>query len=273
MQVGAHELKGTADVLLRQLEAAERRDNEAEKKAHRYGCLMAACILFGVVGVPASIAFPPLVVVAVALIAGAVVFGVKRSREKTFDLDDHKLQTALRVLKVLRTDIPAQEVVTLKLDFRDYRVGGRQVSKEGGWFSSIRVYDYEHAWFDLDARLADGNVVSIAVRQEITRKEKSKRKYTKVRERVSSDVLLGMKLREGAAEDVRARLAGAPPGLAVRRLDGQGAHLRVALTGGEALTQKGRYGSSTTGQPLGAEALLGALLWVYGGIAPPAKAA
>jgi hypothetical protein len=273
MQVGAHELKGTADVLLRQLEAAERRDDVAEKQAKRYGCLMAACIVFGVISLPVSAAFPPLLLLAAALLVGAVVFGVKRAKEKAFDLDDHKLETALRVLRILRTDIPAQEVVTLKLDFRDYRAGGRLVTKEGGWFSSLKVYDYEHAWFDLDLRLADGNVVSIAVRQEITRKEKSKRKYTKVRERVSSDVLLGVKLREGTAEDVRARLAGAPPGLAVRRLDGQGAHLRVALTGGEALTQKGRFGASTTGTPLGADALLGALLWVYGAVAPPAKAA
>ena len=66
------------------------------------------------------------------------------------------------------------------------------------------MYDYEHAWFELSARLADGNVVSLGVRQEITRKEKSKRKYTKVRERVSSDIALSMKLREGSAEDVRA---------------------------------------------------------------------
>ncbi len=273
MQVGAYTFKGTADVLVRQLEAAERRDNEAEVKAKRYGCTTAFCFVFGIVLSFVAIGFPLLLLLGPPLVVAGIVFAVKYSREKKHDLDDRKLEAALRVVQVLRTDIPAQEEVDLRLDFRDYRVGGRLVEKQGGWFSSLKVYEYEHAWLDFSARLADGNVVGVAVTDEVTRKEKSKRKYTKVRERVSSDIALSLKLREGSAEDVRARVSGAPRGLAIRRLDARGARLTAVLRGGQALTQKGRTGSSTTGEPLGADTLLGALLWVYAGIAPPGKAA
>ncbi len=273
MEVGAYRFQGTADALLRQLETAERRDNEAEGKAKRYGCTTAFCFVFGIVLSFASIAFPPLLFLGPPLVVAGIVFAVKYSREKKHDLDDRKLDAALRLVQVLRADIPAQESVALRLDFRDYRRGGRLVTKEGGMFSSLKVYDYEHAWLDFSARLADGNVVAIAVVDEVTRKEKSKRKYTKVRERVSSDVSLSVKLREGDAAQVQARLDGAPPGLAVRRVVGQGAHLRVSLEGGEALTLQGRGSASTNGKLLDADSLLGALLWVYGGIAPPAKAA
>lgn len=272
MKVDAYALKGTADVLLRQLEAADRSDTEAETRARRFGCAGAALLVSGIVCLPVSAAFPPLLALGGLLIVAAIVFLVKRSRAKKFDLDDRKLEAATRVLRVLRTDIPKDEVVQLGLDFRDYRVGGKLVNKEGGWLSSIKVYDYEHAWFALSARLADGNVVSLAVTDEISRKEKSKRKYTQVRERTSSDLSLVIKLREGDAPSVRARLDGTPPGLAIKRLVGEGPHFRAFFTGGRALSTTGRGGSSSTnGEPLGADALLGALLWVYGGIAPAAK--
>ena len=273
MQVGSYTLQGTADVLLRQLEAAERRDNEAEVKAKRYGCTTAFCLVFGIVLSVIGIGFPLLLLLSLPMVVAGFVFAVKYSREKKHDLDDRKLEAALRVVKVLRADIPAQEEIGLKLDFRGYRAGGRLVTKEGGWFSSLKVYDYEHAWFDFTAKLADGNVVALAVTEEVTRKEKSKRKYTKVRERISSEVSLSVKLREGDAAQVQARLAGAPPGLAVRRCGGQGAHLRVSLEGGQSISTQGRGSASTNGRPLDGDTLLGALLWVYGGIAPPAKAA
>jgi hypothetical protein len=55
MQVGAYALKGTADVLLRQLEAADRRDTTAEVTAKRYGCFLALFLVLAVV----SLRFPP----------------------------------------------------------------------------------------------------------------------------------------------------------------------------------------------------------------------
>lgn len=269
MRVDAYSLKGTADVLLRQLEAADRSDADAEKRARKFGCTGALLLVLGLIGLPVSAAFPPLLVLAGLLIVVAIVFLVKRAKAKKFDLDDRKLDAALRLLRVLKTDIPKDETIELNLDFRDYRVGGKLLNKEGGMFSGLKVYDYEHAWISLTARLADGNVVTMAVTDEITRKEKSKRKYTKVRERTSSDLSLLIKLREGDAPSVRSRLNGQPPGLKIKRLVGEGPHFRAAFTGGQTLSTSGRS-SSTSGEPLGADALLGALLWVYGGIAPAA---
>jgi hypothetical protein len=267
MRADAYKLKGTADILLRQLEAADRSDHEAERKAKRFGCMGALLLVLGVISLPFSAGVPELLILTAILVPAGIVSLVFRAKAAKFDLDDRKLDAALRLLRVLRTDIPANEVIELGVDFRDYRQGGRLLNKDGGVFSSTKVYEYEHAWLALSARLADGNVVSLAVTDEISRKEKSKRKYTKVRERTSSDVSLSIKLREGDAPSVRARLSGAPPGLALKRLVGEGPHFRASFVGGQALSTSGR-GSSSQGELLGADALLGALLWVYGGIAP-----
>jgi hypothetical protein len=267
MRVDAYRLKGTADVLLRQLEAADRSDHEAERKAKRFGRMGALFLVLGVISLPFSAGVQELFFLTAILVVAGIVSLVIRAKATKFDLDDRKLDAALGLLKVLRTDISANEVIELGVDFRDYRAGGRLINKDGGWLSSLKVYDYEHDWFHITARLADGNVVSMSVTDEISRKEKSKRKYTKVRERTSSDVSLSIKLREGDAPSIRARLSGAPPGLAIKRLVGEGPHFRASFVGGQTLSTSGR-GSSTQGEPLGGDALLGALLWVYGGIAP-----
>jgi hypothetical protein len=267
MRVDAYRLKGTADVLLRQLEAADRSDNEAEKRATRFGCSGALGLVLGAVSIPLfAINVPELLVASPVLIAAGIVCLVIRARAKKFDLDDRKLEAATRLLRVLRADIPANEVVELAVDFRDYQAGGKLLNKEGGWFSVKKVYDYEHDWLALSARLADGNVVSLEVVDEIKRKVKSKRKRTIVNERVWSDVSLTIKLREGDAPSVRARLDGNPPGLAIKRLVGEGPHFRASFTSGQPAGAK----TTANGQPAGADALLGALLWVYGGISPRA---
>ena len=270
MRVNAYTFHEPADALVKRLEAANVEDKSAERTSKVLGVFMVLAWIGGVILTFAAGLF--------YLLAVPIVLTVLFVRTKRHDLDDRKLAAALKFFRVVRADIPSGETVDLRIDFRDHRKGGRLVSKEGGMLGP-KVYLYEHGWFAARARLADGTEVQVTVTAEVTRKEKPKRKYTKVRERWFETVEVVAKLKDvtGDAAAVAGALQEAPPpgGMTVRRVAGADGRVRASFETAEFRSTTGRAGSTVSGgeNRITGDFLLGALVWFYRGISGARRAA
>ncbi|HXX93938.1 MAG TPA: hypothetical protein VEN81_09905 [Planctomycetota bacterium] len=269
MRVDAYTFHEAADLLVRRLGGAGREDKAAERTSKVLLVLaVLGWIAGGLLTVVAGMFY---------LLAVPIVLTVLYVRAKRHDLDDRKLATALKFFQVLRADIPSGEPVDLRIDFRSHQKGGRMVSKEAGKAGS-RITVHEHGWFAARARLADGNDVQVAVTSDIIRKEKPKRKYTKVSERWTDTVEIVAKLREvyGDPSAIAGALRSSPPprGLSVRRVVGGDGRLRATFETQEFRRTSGRS-SSVAGEEnrVDGDVLLGAMVWFYRGISGARKAA
>lgn len=278
LKVGRHSLEGTKSALLARFHNAIFEDKAAERSFSRYS--VAAVILFIVaVGFGLSLTgrwatkhrhWRARAVVAV--IAGTAAVGMlgawaKAAVERKYDLDDAKLALLNRFLEVAGTDIPKASPLSVDVDFRNYTDGGQVVGKEGGLFSSIKTYRYRHDWLALSGSFADGNRFRLAVTDRVTRKEKSKRKYTKVRESRRSRVRLVLSVKDrwggaaGAAAAVKAAKAGpGHPAHAVAR----GNVIIADWMAGHSKVMTGRYGATGNADArVSADDLLKSLVWTY----------
>jgi hypothetical protein len=117
-----------------------------------------------------------------ALIA-VTVCGIKWARFSRVNLDNRRVAFPRQVLNYLAHDMSPDALVRLKLDFRAYRdnafLKGQQ---SGGMFSGVRQYQYAVPWFTIAGQFLDGHRFELEVTTTAKRKEKSKRKYTKVNE-------------------------------------------------------------------------------------------
>jgi len=271
MRIGEYTYRETADALIARLETVNAEDDTAERRKKVLVGGIVVSVILGFIGVPvaAETGFWPLPVLALASLVTCIVLLVRTSRH---DLDDRKIAAALRFVSIVRADVPATALVSLRVDFRDAEAGGQAV--QGVDPARLGAKRWEHAWFDVTAPLADGNEVSFSVVSDVIRKSKRKRKYTKVRERIAETLDCTIRLDERygdpAAAAERLRAAGAPDGLAVRRLTAAGPRLRVRLETADTITVTGR-GSATHVTPdarVTGDTLLAALLWAYRGLAP-----
>jgi hypothetical protein len=190
---------------------------------------------------------------------------VQAVRYHRLDLDDRKLALVLRVVTMLRADMRSGERLALTVDFRSYRRGGT-IDERTGWFLGNSVKKYRHPWLTLRVALADGNVLVLAVVDRVTVRQKrkttgGKTKY-KTRIRARSDVSLAVRLAKrygpaaAAADALRGR-AVAGLTLAAITAASDGARLDAAFRSPTVI--------DLAALP-GADAALGVLRWLYGGL-------
>ena len=164
MTPGIVRLDARVEAVISRFSVAWVEDKAIERKAKRYtwlavGCAVLTIALGAVVG---PVAAAP----AGALLVACAIAAVRFHR---LDIEDRKLQAVLRVLKVLRADIPRDQRVALTVDLRRYTAGAKV--KNG------RVTRYRHPWLQLTTTLADGNAITLEASDRV--KEKSKRKTTR----------------------------------------------------------------------------------------------
>jgi len=274
MEQQVYSLEGTAQQLLAELERAHAQDKVAERQIALWRSVAGAggaLLLGGIV----TIAFlTVLALVVIVLGVGLGVLGlVMASRKRRFDLDDRKLGAARRVISVLQADIPVSWPLGLTLDLRPYTEAGPPVEDCGD-----ARRRWEQTWLELRSNLADGCSVVALLRDEVSRKEKSKRKGTRVVERFASEATIRLRLARqyGEAEALVARLQSTPPvhGWSIRSCRGQGRALwlTVATPPGSRTTYRGSTGGDTSSLADG-DTLLQALHWVYGAIGAGRRAA
>jgi hypothetical protein len=274
----AHAFDGPVAEILGRLEEAQASDGLAEKQTKRYSNWFVGCLVFGLIGwLPLAFVgtaldtSTPILLSPLSLVA-AVVFRVLQVLARRHDVDDRRLETAARLLRMLGADTAEGASAELKLDLRGYLKAGRLVEKQGGFFSSVKTWKSSFPWLQLTGALVDGTRYQIGVVDTIGRKTKSKRKYKKVKERFRSQIVLKLRLRPraGAVEPIVAALEAAEPPSPLSRVavKGSGQLLEVRLATPPAVQTKGRY-RTTPADParlVSGDQLLSALLWTWDGI-------
>ena len=285
MRVGHHVFEETPDALLARAKALSVSDDRAERmqKHALVGCAVsgvlamivffAGILLGGVWYTAMNWAVPTAAILAFGGIVGGIVVYAWYRR---YDLDDRKVATLRTVVTMLRADVPSAGRVHVDVDFRDYRKG-RLVRKEGGFFSSHKSYVYAHPWLTVESPLADGSRLRLSVDDHVKRKEKSKRKWTKVRESARSRVAITLRLGKGhadaAAVAARLQATSAPAQSSLLSVQARGRTLAVALRSRPAGRVNSRRGGTDDAAlaPTDGESLLQMLRWVYGGLAASAR--
>ena len=276
MKVGVHVLEDTLDGLVSRLEKVKVTEKGAEWTSKATAGLSVACFFLAIVAAFkwGVFGFPLVVLVVAALVAACVGLAKVSASTGQYDLDDVKLHSLLRLLKVLRADVPAAARVSLTVDFRDYKAGGQSRAKGQG------PPVHRQTWLTVKAPLADGSLLLLELSDQVRRKEKSKRKYTKISELWAGrvDVLLRLGRGHGAAEAVAGRLGQlkAPEPLACRRAVGKGRSLQVQLRLTPTRVVTGRGGPSVSGVPEGravGERALDARHFCYRGLHAARRAA
>jgi hypothetical protein len=279
LSVDRYRMRSPVLPLLRRFETAVIGDKAAEKKASRNTSLSMACGFGAFLSIfLAAFTFellsrliwllPPL------LAALAIVFGMAASRARRFDLDDRKLEAIIQVLRMLRADTPHNAPVELTADFRHYDKGGKLIEEEkAGVFGAATTRKYSHEWLRLRGFLADGTHYQISAVDDVSRRDKRKRKYTKVKERVKGSLSLQLRFRAAKYGDINAVAATlkamTPPSpLSLKRLASKGRRLSITLGGQIAVRVKGRYGTEEQigSRLITGDTILRALVWIYDGI-------
>ena len=122
-------------------------------------------------------------VVAFGLFIGAIVCGAKWSGFSRVNLDNRRIAFPRHVLNYLAHDLAPDSMLRLRVDFRAYRDNAfLKGQSSGGMFSGVRQYQYAVPWFTISGQFLDGHRFELEVTTTAKRKEKSKRKYTKVSE-------------------------------------------------------------------------------------------
>jgi len=170
VKVARHARVAPVADLLAWLERAHVEDKSAERMSKLFGILAIGFVIAGI----ASGIFP----VVLPAVPCAIMWWLNRQH----DLDDQKLAAATRLLRILRADVSPTHHAKLEVDFRSYM--DKAFQRKAGNAS------YAQPWLSLRARLEDGNELRLEVVRQGKVKRKPKRKYTKVKERVSDLVLL-----------------------------------------------------------------------------------
>lgn len=279
MKIDRYVWEGRAEHLLALIARANSEDDVAEKLHKRWfgvGCT-GVVLVVGTFIAAVNVAKSSLFLLAAVALALTVVAFVKARGHGQHDLDDRKLASARRAVSVLRADVPSTWPLGLEVDFRTYDQGGTVLEKTGGRFGA-RSAKYAHEWLVLRANLADGSSVVATLADKVSRKEKPKRKRTKVRETfvTRTSVTLRLGKGRGSAEAVATRLRGTSPpgGSSVLSLEGRGRVLSAVVAAPIARRVVNRSTTETGMDRLATgDTLLQTLSWLYGGVAATVRAA
>lgn len=267
-----HTLEGPVDRLAAEITAAAAGDKDAESQSKKRGCLsflllaIALACFFAGAGRKGKFKHRdrPFVFAAAILGICGVASGVAAYRASRRDVDEVKLAEALGLLRVISLDSPKDAPARLSLDLRPY-----ESLKPAGQSGEGRTF--VQGWLALEGQLADGNKYRLSVVEKIRRKEKSKRKWTKVRESTRSQIRISLRLRPdyGPGEEIAPRLkkAAPPPPLVAGDVRALGRVITTTLALPPVQRANGRYAPLEGPQPHAtSQHMLGALLWAYSGL-------
>lgn len=237
---------------LERLHQLHHKDKSTEKRVKVLGWSAVGCVLFAIASfVLAAVTHVDELLVGIAAVPLIVPILIVRAIFKRSDIDDRKLHAARRLLEVIAGDLKPGSTVALKIDFGGYdRL--KPVSKEGGWFSSVKSYQFvKRDWLDLRFTLADGTRVKVTASTHTKRKTKAKRKYTKVKDKISERLNLiltapkGRTLNPSTAHALRQRLSGGRTRVTTCKVKPKAAMIGFAF--GVASRYRGRAGWSSHG--------------------------
>lgn len=180
----------TATEIVKELKQLEAQDKIIEGQVRRYKIITIVSIVMAFLGffiVPimalalATIAGPGALGIItllyiIAVLFGGIYGGIQWWNYHRLDLEDRRILTALKFARVIGLDLKRGTPLDMAVSFEDYRAHGKVTA--GNQSSGKFVDD----WFQARGRLADNTSFELSVRQKVSRKERRKRKYTKVKE-------------------------------------------------------------------------------------------
>lgn len=241
------QITGPVATILAELDrsAAEDAANVRRRSRAKWGIagsILGLIVGFIVGGTVPSLGGPLILLSLVALI----VCLVRYVRCRRLDFEDRKRDIARQFFAVLAQDIPRKARCRVWLNGDGYLKHGQVSDKTGGVFSNVKTASYEDPWGLLAGRLYDGSSFKVTVTQLVKRKSKSKRKYTKIRERHREKVCLALRPDEATypgLSQLPAQLQGnSVDGMNITQAEVVGNVLRVAATTGVVPRFHGRSG-------------------------------
>jgi hypothetical protein len=238
--------------LLARCEALHAADKLAEQRKKRFGTLALvagiAAFLFFFAG--AIIEVPAVFLGAAVWLALLVVLLIARSALGAADVDDRRLHVVRRLVEVLAADMKRTAPVQLWLDFGGYH-RARAQGRGRGLFRSTGQLTFERPWLRMAFTLADGSQLAVHARTTCKRKEKSKRKYTKVKDGIVDELSVFVRPPRGQAFDpgAVARAQACLPSsldLTCKALRVKPRVTELEFRSGRALRLRGRGGWSST---------------------------
>ena len=272
---------GTKNVLMPRLLKLKELDKQVEQKRKTWGWVWGLSLFIAFISIFLIAPFPPMAILTVLAGITFVIGLIIYIAEVKKDMDNRKLDLAINLVQVVQEDIPPDTNISLFIDFGAYNKNGKLLSKEGGLMSSIKTLNYEHPWFKCAGVLYDGNKFELDITQYVDRREKSKRKYTKVKEKIVEKATLNLKLNprvypspETVAEQVFTGQL--PHGISVSRCLGKNRVLKVTAVTPPAVLVHARSGPAGSEENLfNGDKLLGLFIDAYSGLqkARPTQAA
>ncbi len=241
---------GTSELLadLRQMAELDK-VHEAKERFWKTAMIVAIVVSLASAWLAIYLASMTLAVVPFISTIVAIWTGVMKAGHARLNLEDRRYQIVADVVRHLSCDTPPDIRWRVRIDFNDYRQRRYLKERRGGSFASVSSAKYAIPWLRLDGAFVDGNKFRVAVAMTVKRKEKRKRKYTRVKEVFREQVTLMLRIRErrytgldGLDELIKAgRL---PDGAAISSVSREGSRLTVTADTQPHLRLKGRHGTT-----------------------------
>ncbi len=195
-------LNGTLPDILDSLRRLQTYDKYAEselaactKQTTLWGILLVVSFFVTLFTIGTGIVFLPIFfgILAAVFLVLLIFWGVKRAKWTGENMEDRRLDAGLRFFSVIGQDMTRKTKCGISISFEPYTKHGQLLEKSGG-FLSPRIKKYSDVWFNAKGSLCDATVFKVKVEQIIHRKEKPKRKYTKIRERIFEEITLVLRI-------------------------------------------------------------------------------
>lgn len=277
-----YEQKATCNQLAQELAVVSAFDQEAERQSKRWGGWLAAYVvgtilsIFAVFFAANTKVMPVVIVVVVAAIAcvfGAIYCGRHWLKWSRRNIENRRYELLSELIRLLSIDIGPQTPVEVVLNGNDYHKPEYLSVPMDGSFSAAGTNAYRLPWLSVSGEFLDGNRFELTATQYVKRKERRKRKYTKVKEAVRERVEVELRCkrqRYSGWDRLPYVLRSIKLPLPLSSWDLQVNQDRVTLTGwtarGVTVTGRGSHGSKDPGL-LKLNAAVGLFTLLYRGLA------
>ncbi len=264
----------SSDVILADLQKLQDTDRmiEGKMKVNKIGAwISGASVLIGFFIMQASEQTGGvfLAIAVIALVYFLIVYNIWAGR----DIENRRFLIPMRMFSILSEDMKSDKPCGVSIDFSGYRKHGRMVKRDVQ--KSFLAYPvtyirYVDNWFGASGKLADGCRFKMKIVQDIHRTEKQKRKYTKVKEKISEEAVVYLRpdpaIYPNFASILRHLPAGVPGEIAVN-VTTEGSLIKLSAVTGEYVKITGRQDAEINRDALfSGDDLLRLFVYLYTGL-------
>ncbi len=206
-------------------------------------------------------------------LAGLIIFWIMYAIWAGKDIENRRFLIPMRLFSVLNADIKAHHSCGVTIDFSGYKKHGRLLSKNVE--RSFMVYPVTHIryidnWFGASGKLTDGCRFKLKIVQDIRRTEKAKRKYTKVKEKISEETTVYLRPDPAVYPNfanIQQHLPADFPGEITVNVTTKGGLIKLSATTGDYIKVTGRQNSELNKDALfSGDDLLRLFVYLYTGL-------